>query len=92
MGLSKIKRQEAQVARARREADKNTISTARDFGLQDEGSLVILYPESEEAEAWAEEHLPDDATMWSSGYAIERRYLDAILAGIEEAGLTVGKS
>jgi hypothetical protein len=61
-----------------------------DFTFRNEGSLVILVAHSHEAQLWAIEHLPADATTWGrNGTVIEWRYFPAILEGIQNDGLTI---
>jgi hypothetical protein len=61
-----------------------------DFRLQDEGTIAILYPETEAAVAWCDQHLPNDAQRWGgNGYVIEHRFVGDILFGIHNDGLEV---
>lgn len=61
-----------------------------DVRLSDHGSIIVLTPDSDEARAWCEEHLPNDAPRWGAhGYAVEPRYVGDIVAGMEDAGLEV---
>jgi hypothetical protein len=60
-----------------------------DFTVQNEGSIVILYPHGHAAQEWIEEHIPEDAQRWGTGIVIEPRYLDPIIDGIRDAGLEV---
>jgi hypothetical protein len=60
-----------------------------DFRYQNHGSIYLLQPLSAEAIDWADEHLPDDAPRWGGAYAIEPRYLVAILDGIHNDGLSI---
>lgn len=62
-----------------------------DFKVRDEGSLVLLTPETDEAKVWADEHIGQDngyQPYWPT-VVIEHRYADAILEGIELDGLTI---
>ncbi len=59
-----------------------------DFDLHDAGSLVMLEPVTDHAKAWCVWHLPDDAPMWGKAYAIEPRFVEDILVGIHEEGLS----
>lgn len=61
-----------------------------DFNVIDHGSIAVLTPVSAEATTWCDDHLPDDAPRWGSGYVIESNYLPPILEGIAEEGLTLG--
>jgi len=65
--------------------------TDTDFIVLDHGSICVLTALSDEAQAWVDEHLPEDAQIWGpNGTVIEPRYLPPILDGIEADGLTVG--
>ena len=62
-----------------------------DFVLHNEGSIVLLEPETDEAKAWAEEHIDQDNSyqpLWPT-VLLEPRYVQDILEGIKEIGLTV---
>jgi hypothetical protein len=60
-----------------------------DFTLQDEGSIVILYPQTEPAKVWVDENLPPAALKWGNGVVIDRNYAPDILFGIRGVGLVV---
>lgn len=60
-----------------------------DFAVQNEGSLVILKPNTDAARQWVAEHIPDDAPRWCGGIAIEPRFFDAIAEGAQADGLTL---
>lgn len=60
-----------------------------DFAVSDHGSIVILTALSPEGSQWVREHIPADAPRWAGGIAIENRFADDILDGIEDAGLEV---
>lgn len=61
-----------------------------DFTLIDNhADALILTPTSDQAKAWAKEHLADDAMRWvDNGVLIDRSYKGAILACISLDGLT----
>jgi hypothetical protein len=61
----------------------------RDFRLQNEGTIVILYPESPAGEQWATDNLGDGGQRWCHGYVIEHRFIEDILFGIHNDGLRV---
>lgn len=65
--------------------------TGTDFTLSDHGSLCVLTPITEPARDWVDEHIDPDAMMWASGVVVEPRYLQTILDGIAEDGLTVAR-
>lgn len=62
-----------------------------DFRLQNEGTLFLLWPLTEEALCWIDENIPEDATRWANdAVVIEPRYVEAIYEGIVNDGLAVG--
>jgi hypothetical protein len=60
-----------------------------DFEVQDEGTIVLLKPVSDEAKEWGESHIDQEAERWGVAYVIEPRYLADIIEGIVNHGLTV---
>jgi hypothetical protein len=61
-----------------------------DFTIENHGSIVLLYPVTDEGKQWAEEYLPSDAMRWAGAVVVEPRYLADILDGIiYQSGLTV---
>lgn len=62
-----------------------------DFSVQNEGSICILNLHSKAAQDWADEYLPEDRMTWGAhGVAVEPRYIEDIVVGMLEAGLTDG--
>lgn len=60
-----------------------------DFEVEDQGSLVLLYPLTAAAQTWVEENLPEDRLTWGLGVVIEPRYVSDIVDGISADRLTV---
>jgi hypothetical protein len=61
-----------------------------DFTLQGEGTISILIAHTPQADAWVDEHIPEDATRWGlSGVVIEHRYVENIVQGIADDGLSI---
>jgi hypothetical protein len=60
-----------------------------DFTFVNCGSLWLLQPETEAANDWVAEHLPEDVLTWGSSIAVEPRYVADIAVGIQSDGLTV---
>lgn len=61
-----------------------------DFQLLSCGTICVLTAESEAAQQWTTEHLPDDRQLWGrNGTVIEPRYVAPILEGIINDDLTV---
>lgn len=62
---------------------------APDFRVYDEGSIVLLKPQTPAANGWVADHLPEDAPTFGHSYVIEHRYAPAIIDGILAAGLRI---
>ncbi len=61
-----------------------------DFTVQNEGSVYILYAETDAAKEWVSDNLPLDITTWgTNGVVIEHRYIGGIVNGIKSDGLEV---
>jgi len=61
-----------------------------DFRVQNEGTIYVLWAETEAAEQWVTDHLPGDVMTWGrNGYVVEWRYIADIVFGIENDGLVV---
>ena len=60
-----------------------------DFTITPGGSIWLLTPITPAASEWTDEHLPADATHWANSFAIEARYVEDIVVGIQEDGLTI---
>jgi hypothetical protein len=62
-----------------------------DVSVRDEGSVVIVTPQTDAAKAWVEENVSLEGWQWfGGGFAAEPRMLDNLLAGMEEDGLEIG--
>jgi hypothetical protein len=62
-----------------------------DIRCDNHGSIVIVYATSDAGVTWLTEHLNAQAMRWGQlGFAVEPRYVDAILEGAADDGLTVG--
>jgi hypothetical protein len=62
-----------------------------DFWMMYDGGTVSLFmPVSDGAKVWVTENITDPETQWLGRcFAVEHRYIDNIVVGIEEAGLTI---
>ena len=60
-----------------------------DFNVENHGSIFLLIPLNDAAQAWVDEHLPADAATLGRAIAVEHRYIGAIVEGIQAAGLEV---
>jgi hypothetical protein len=57
--------------------------------FDDGGSMVLLRTVTRRACQWARLHLPEDAPMLGTCYAIDRRYVGDIVDGMKAEGLTL---
>lgn len=60
-----------------------------DFVIENHGSLFLLRPISDAADAWVDEHIAEDAPSFGGAVAVEHRFIVAIADGIIADGLTV---
>lgn len=60
-----------------------------DFTVIHHGSIIVLTPQTDAAEAWVGEYLPEDAQTWGRGTVIEHRYFEPIYEGILADGLSI---
>ena len=62
-----------------------------DFRCENHGSLFLLFPLTQPAHSWIEEHLPEDAQWFGNAVVVEHRYIWSILDGIQDAGLALSR-
>ena len=62
-----------------------------DFRCESHGSVFLLFPLSQSAQSWVEEHLPTDAQWFGNAVVIVHRYVWAILEAIQNDGLAVSR-
>lgn len=60
-----------------------------DFEVQNEGTIFLLHPKTQAALDWAKEHLPEDVQRFGEAYVVEHRYIQNIVDGAKNDGLTV---
>jgi hypothetical protein len=60
-----------------------------DFNVSDHGTIWLLTPITAEAQHWVACYLPDDCPMMGESFAIEHRFIDAIVHGIQQDGLAI---
>ena len=60
-----------------------------DFLVAYDGSLSLVTPVTQAAREWIDAHVPEDAPRFGPSLAVAPRYLDALLEGMEDDGLTV---
>jgi hypothetical protein len=66
-------------------------SPTSDFLCENHGSIFLLYPLTESAQAWIKDNLPSDAQWFGNAVAIEHRFIWPILEGIQNDGLVVAR-
>jgi hypothetical protein len=60
-----------------------------DFGVNNQGSIFLLRSYTDAARDWIDENIGGFAQWWCGALVVEHRYIESILAGIEDAFLTV---
>jgi hypothetical protein len=60
-----------------------------DFTLTDGGSVCLLTPTTSNARRWLDENIGEDAMYLGQGLAIERRYVQQIIDGVQSDGFEV---
>jgi hypothetical protein len=60
-----------------------------DFGVNDQGSIFLLRSYTDAARDWITENIGDFAQFWCGALVVEHRYIESILAGAQDDGLTV---
>lgn len=66
-----------------------TKKPAPDFRVYDEGSIVLLRPQTPAANAWVADHLPEDAPTFGHSYVINTSSAQPVIDGILAAGLRI---
>lgn len=62
-----------------------------DFRVEDHGTIALVTPVSVEAKQWLEENVPTESWQWhGDALAVEPRYVEALMDGAMDDGLTVG--
>lgn len=68
--------------------DGRVTQGSADFTVNNQGSIFLLDPISEEAVTWAEDYLTD-AQRFGNTVVVEHRYIADIVEGINGDGLSV---
>ena len=61
----------------------------RDCVVAYDGSISLVTPGTPAAREWIDAHVPADAPWFGPSLAVEWRYVDSLLEGIEDDGLTI---
>lgn len=61
-----------------------------DVYVENHGSIFMVTPLSGAARQWMEENVPTESWQWlGSSLSVEHRYVENLIAGMQDAGLTV---
>lgn len=64
------------------------MSAGKDIEYVNHGSIVTMFPLSQEASDWCLDNIADDAMTFGGAICIEPRYFGEIAWAAQEAGLT----
>lgn len=59
-----------------------------DFSIENHGSIVLLRPLTAAAHEWIAAHISDDAQEFGGATVVEPRYVESIVGGIADDGLS----
>jgi hypothetical protein len=59
--------------------------------VSEHGSIYLVRPMSDAANAWIDENVQDDAQWFGHSLAVEHRYILALIEGMQASGLNVAK-
>lgn len=62
---------------------------AADFAITNHGSIFTIRPLTATAQIWWNHHIDPDALQFGGAYAVEPRYVEPIVNGMLEEGLTL---
>lgn len=60
-----------------------------DVVVSNHGSVFLVQPVSDDAKAWVDAHIGDDAIWLGPAFGVDHRYIDDIVAGMSDDGLVV---
>ena len=60
-----------------------------DFSVANHGSIFIVTPHSSEAKSWLDENVSDDSQWLGGGLAVEHRFIDNLVEGMQNDGLVM---
>jgi hypothetical protein len=61
-----------------------------DVTVENHGTIALLRPHTEAADAWFADHIGDDAQWFGNALAVEPRFVGDIIDGLADDGLAVG--
>jgi hypothetical protein len=66
------------------------VKRAIDVRIENHGSVLLFTPCTPPAQEWVNENVQLEGWQWlGNGFAVDPRYADQLIAGMEEAGLVV---
>jgi hypothetical protein len=60
-----------------------------DFHIVDGGKVFLVIAKTPAAEKWAEENISEESLRFGNGVAVEDRFIENIVNGIQNAGMTM---
>ena len=57
--------------------------------VQNHGTLFLVFPETDGAREWIDEHVTGEVTWFGNALVVEHRYIRDLVAGMIEDGLKV---
>jgi hypothetical protein len=60
-----------------------------DIRISNQGSIFMVYPLSDAGTEWLDEHIGEESTWFGGGLAVEHRYIEDLVEGMQGDGLTV---
>jgi hypothetical protein len=61
----------------------------KDFDVLNGGSVYIVIPKTEAAEAWVEENVAEDRVAFGRGFGVECRFVQELVEGMIDNGFSV---
>lgn len=63
-----------------------------DILIRDEGTIVLFTPSSRRAQKWVKENVQTESWQWMgrSSFAVDHRFAQDLISGMEADGLTFG--
>lgn len=60
-----------------------------DAAVQNHGSIFLVEPLTPAAEEWLEDNVAGETQHWGSALVVEHRYINDLVAGMQQSGLVV---
>ena len=59
------------------------------ISIENQGSLILFHPLTEEAENWLIDHVQEDAQWFCGALVVEPRYAEDLAEGLRDAGFLI---